>query len=488
MTIVRGSTRIIGEGEMADLIRRFDWSSTSLGAIETWPDILVTTVNMLLASRHPLFLWWGRELIQFYNDGYRPSIRADKHPSAIGQRGPECWPEIWSIIGPQIGAVMTRGESTWNINQLVPINRQGKLEEVYWTYSYSPIRDKFGVPQGTLVVCSETTEHVLSERRLRTLLAITPEPAIQDQPPESRPMLPFAQSLVATLNGNPEDVPFAALYLLTQGEITEAGSTCAVGRASDPASWPLAMVAGLQTPVLLEDLPDRVGTVLCPPWSEPVTRSYLLPLRITGSSTLAVLLLGISPRLPFDDKYETFFKLVGHRLAELLQSEIHQVELARAAKRFSGLVEANPFGMMIAGLDGSISFVNPALLETLGYTHAEVAEGKVRWDKLTPPEYAAADARAIEQIRNLGRCEVYEQALIAKNGHRVLILVGAAALRHSSSRVEVARFITDLTPLKKAEEALRTANEDLEKKVTERTAALEAKLWSASALKKTCRN
>jgi PAS domain S-box-containing protein len=278
------------------------------------------------------------------------------------------------------------------------------------------------------------------------------------------------------LNGNPEDVPFASLYLLTHGEITEAGSTCAVGPASDPARWPLATVAGLQTPVLLEDLPDRVGTVLCPPWSEPVTRGYLLPLRITGSSTLAVLLLGISPRLPFDDKYETFFKLVGHRIAELLQSEIHQVEIARAAKRFSGLVEANPFGMMIAGLDGSISFVNPAFLDTLGYTQVEVVEGRVRWDKLTPSEYAAADARAVQQIRTLGRCEVYEQALIAKDGHRVPILVGAAALRHSSPHLEVARFITDLTPLKKAEEALRAANEDLEKKITERTAALEAEI------------
>src|ERR1700679_2427204 len=114
------NSRIIGEGEMAELIRGFDWSQTPLGAIEMWSDTLVTTVNLLLASRHPMFLWWGPELIQFYNDGYRPSIRADKHPSAVGQRGVECWPEIWPIISPQIDAVMARGESTWNTNQLVP--------------------------------------------------------------------------------------------------------------------------------------------------------------------------------------------------------------------------------------------------------------------------------------------------------------------------------------------------------------------------------
>src|SRR5579863_3763975 len=89
---------IIGEGEMAELIRAFDWGSTPLGPVRDWSDTLVTTVNLLLASRHPMFLWWGPDLIQFYNDGYRPSLRADKHPSAVGQRGRECWPEIWSII------------------------------------------------------------------------------------------------------------------------------------------------------------------------------------------------------------------------------------------------------------------------------------------------------------------------------------------------------------------------------------------------------
>src|SRR5665213_3972755 len=103
------SPRIIGEGELAELIRTFDWTNSSLGPIETWSDTLVTTVNLLLASRHPMFLWWGPDLIQFYNDGYRPSIRADKHPSALGQRGIDCWPEIWPIIGPQIEAVMRHG-------------------------------------------------------------------------------------------------------------------------------------------------------------------------------------------------------------------------------------------------------------------------------------------------------------------------------------------------------------------------------------------
>jgi signal transduction histidine kinase len=159
--------RIFGTGEMADLTRGFDWSRTPVGPVELWPETLLVTVNTMLGSRHPMFLWWGEELVQFYNDAYRPSIREDKHPLALGQPGRECWPEIWRVIGPQIEAVMTRGEASWHENQLVPIHRHGRLEDVYWTYGYSPVRTPAGEICGTLVVCTETTETVLAKHQLQ---------------------------------------------------------------------------------------------------------------------------------------------------------------------------------------------------------------------------------------------------------------------------------------------------------------------------------
>jgi PAS domain S-box-containing protein len=157
---------IFGSGEMADLTRAYRWSESPVGPIEAWPEALLILVNTMLTSKHPMFLWWGEELIQFYNDAYRPSIREDKHPRALGQPGRECWPEIWSIIGPQIDAVMTRGEASWHEDQLVPIFRNGKLEDVYWTYGYSPVRDSAGTIRGTLVVCTETTESVVAKHQL----------------------------------------------------------------------------------------------------------------------------------------------------------------------------------------------------------------------------------------------------------------------------------------------------------------------------------
>jgi signal transduction histidine kinase len=152
---------------MADRTRAFDWGRTPVGPIEKWPEALLITVNTMLGSRHPMFLWWGEDLIQFYNDAYRPSIREDKHPRALGQRGRDCWPEIWSVIGPQIDGVMTRGEPTWHENQLVPIVRNGKLEDVFWTYGYSPVRDADGTICGTLVVCTETTDSVVARALLQ---------------------------------------------------------------------------------------------------------------------------------------------------------------------------------------------------------------------------------------------------------------------------------------------------------------------------------
>ncbi len=163
--------RILASGEMADRTREFDWAKSVLGPIERWPEALVVTVNNVLATKHPMFLWWGPDLIQFYNDAYRRSIGSDKHPSALGQRGEECWPEIWPIIGPQIAQVMSTGEATWNENQLVPIYRDGKLEDVYWTYSYSAVRDLDGSIQGTLVTCTETTTATIAQTTLRRRLA-----------------------------------------------------------------------------------------------------------------------------------------------------------------------------------------------------------------------------------------------------------------------------------------------------------------------------
>jgi signal transduction histidine kinase/CheY-like chemotaxis protein len=160
---------LAGGGEMGALMRAHDWSRTSLGAPKDWPAPLRTALRLLLNTGHPMYIWWGRELLCFYNDAYRCSIGIDRHPSSLGRPGREVWAEIWPIIGPQIEHVMSGRGATWNRNHLVPITRNGRVEQVYWTYSYSPIDDegtRTGVG-GVLVICTETTEQVLAEQTMR---------------------------------------------------------------------------------------------------------------------------------------------------------------------------------------------------------------------------------------------------------------------------------------------------------------------------------
>jgi len=157
---------LAGGGEMGALTRARDWSSTPLGQPETWPQSLRTAVRILLNTNHPMFIWWGSELIQFYNDAYRQTMGPERHPSALGQGGRECWAEIWDIIGPQIEQVMSGGGATWHENQLVPVTRHGRLEQVWWTYGYSPIDEDDGVG-GVLVVCRDVTKDYLAATALR---------------------------------------------------------------------------------------------------------------------------------------------------------------------------------------------------------------------------------------------------------------------------------------------------------------------------------
>ena len=149
-------------------MRAHDWARSSLGPPASWPQSLRTAVRLILNTGHPMYIWWGPELACLYNDAYSRLIGPERHPVSLGRPALEVWSEIWDVIGPQIVQVMSGGGATWNVNHLVPITRHGRREEVYWTYSYSPIDERMA-PHGiggVLVVCTETTEQVLTARRL----------------------------------------------------------------------------------------------------------------------------------------------------------------------------------------------------------------------------------------------------------------------------------------------------------------------------------
>ncbi len=297
-----------GGGVTGALMRELDWSRTPVGPVASWPESLRTALSILLHSRHPMFLWWGPELVQFYNDGYLPSFGTGKHPGAMGQRGADCWQEVWPIIWPQIDDVMSRGKASWNEDQLVPISRNGRVEEVYWTYGYSPVFREDGSIGGTLVVCTETTARVLAERRLRSVGLIASETAAVVQPAELSPIVS------RIFKGAAEDTPFFMMY----------------SRDPSTSSVKVSMSVGLE-PGVEAELDSELRPRLDARPSDaalaegPIALNSGRSVFVTdiarssgGDDAPLTLVFGLSPQLPFDAPYRGYLQQVTEQLGQSL--------------------------------------------------------------------------------------------------------------------------------------------------------------------------
>jgi signal transduction histidine kinase len=253
-----------------------------------------------------MFLWWGPELIQFYNDGYLPSFGHGKHPAAMGQRGADCWQEVWPIIHPQIVDVMERGKASWNENQLVPIYRNNRIEEVYWTYGYSPVLDETGGVGGVLVVCTETTPGVLAIRRLSSIRKL-------------------ARITASCLAEAELDIPYSV--------VSVEGATALLTGLSGPE------IPALSEPESATTLARRrlARGIACAPWPELVTEAVVHPIEGMPGGTLT---LGLSPRLPFDESYRTFLLQIADQIANVTPQVMARSALERSHEERSRLLDA----------------------------------------------------------------------------------------------------------------------------------------------------
>ncbi|AGP38567.1 ATP-binding protein [Sorangium cellulosum] len=317
-----------GGGEMGALIRSIDWSRTALGPVEAWPQSLRTALSILLSSEHPMFLWWGRELIQFYNDGYRPILGSKKHPAAMGQAGRACWKEIWDVIEPMIEKVFAGG-ATYLRDGLLILDRNGFLEECYFNYGYSPIRDERGAVAGVFVACSESTGHILGQRRLKLLAALGARVA------DAKNVEDACRVMLDTVAEAGRDLPFALLYVADEGgaqarlaataglDPGHAAAPAAVSLdAASAAPWPLHRALCEEAEVDLAELPAGVGPLPGGPWPDAARRAVVLPLPRAGAGGRAAgfLVAGVSPRLVLDDDYRAFLRLVAGHCATAIQS------------------------------------------------------------------------------------------------------------------------------------------------------------------------
>ncbi len=160
-----------GNTEMGRLVRSHDWPASPLGGIEDWPHQLQMTASIILNSSFPMFLLWGgKEMTLIYNDAYG-KILGDRHPGALGESVRLVRAEIWPEIGPLIGHVFASGDPVYrkDLQLFIQRRQEEELEEVYFTFSYSPICDQDGNVDGLFCAVTETTDEVLGRQKLESL-------------------------------------------------------------------------------------------------------------------------------------------------------------------------------------------------------------------------------------------------------------------------------------------------------------------------------
>ncbi len=322
-----------GGGELGALLRQKDWSSTPLGPISAWPQSLKTSVSLILSSQHPMWIGWGKEMTFLYNDAYIPVLSLAKHPWALGRPAQEVWSEIWDVCGPLADLVFREAKPTFLEDVRLFMSRGDYVEETYYSFSYSPIHDESGGVGGLFCPSAETTARVLNTRRLRTLSELATNALVE------RSIEGACASAIRTLAKNPDDVPFALLYMADPSS-GEPRLVQRVGFASsERIAWPVAQaIASSSTTRFSLDAAVNIPTGIA---NQPVADSVLLPLRPRGGdSALGVLVVAVNPGRKLDDEYRTFFELVAQQITTAIQNARAAEEEKQRADKLAELDRA----------------------------------------------------------------------------------------------------------------------------------------------------
>jgi signal transduction histidine kinase/GAF domain-containing protein len=330
---------------LGELIDTLDWARTPLGPMPSWPHSLRTSTDLCLASRFPIVLYWGPELVTIYNDAYAPILRS-KHPWALGRPCREVWAEIWDVIGPMLMGVMNSATATWSDDMLLVLERRGYPEECYFSFSFTPVRGEDGCTDGVFTAVIETTARVVGARRLLTLRELG-QHVIDVGTVEQA-----CERAARTISRNPDDLPFSLIYLL-DAENTRLNLIAASGvGAGSPVSPVIIALDGPQDG-LVQSLSRAVagGAAervelghadthhLLAGSLETVTSAMVLPITRAGQTTpYGVLIAGISPRREFDEDYRGFYDLLADGVTTAVAN-------ARAYEEERARVEA------LAGID-----------------------------------------------------------------------------------------------------------------------------------------
>ena len=323
-----------GNSAMANRMRQFDWSDSPLGPPETWPQTLKTSVRIILTSRHPMFLWWGDQLINLYNDAYAALLHA-KHPAALCRPAAAVWPEIWDQVGPQAELAMHRLEGTYDEALPFVIYRKGYAEETYATFSYTPIPNDEGGFGGILCPVTEETERIIGERQMALLRDLAARTG------SARTCEKACELVASAMETDPDDLPFALIYLIdSEKRVARLSGNSSVSRGSEaapesvhldsPCIWPLEQVWRNRLSLRVSDLGTVSDKLPLVRKQYPVTETIAIPILSSGAGPGGVLIAGLSPLRSFDHSYSQFLDLVaGGVSAAITNGQAYEAERQR---------------------------------------------------------------------------------------------------------------------------------------------------------------
>ena len=327
-------------GDTGALMARLDWAATPVGPVTDWPATLRAAVRLVLSSRYPMLLLWGSEFTQLYNDAYSALIGA-KHPAALGGDVRITLAEGWDVLRPIIEEALSTGVASWVPALRLRLDRAGYPEEAYFSVSHAAIRDDRGGNVGVFAVCSEVTEQVVGERRLRLLRDLSLRGG------QTSTAQHTCDELIGSVAEHPLDVPFAAIYL-RDGDLLRrmAGVGFApAGVTLDdtvlPSVLPLRGGGSVDRWALRRAAAGEVGTVSpvtelltvpAGPWGDPVDVALALPLPSADrTQPLGVLLVGVSPSRGLDEAYRSFVGLLSQQVSVAVRNaRAYEEERARA--------------------------------------------------------------------------------------------------------------------------------------------------------------
>ena len=309
---------------------RLDWSATPLGPRDSWPALLRLVVDLCLDSEFPVQISWGPDLLVLYNDAYIPLLGAEKHPWALGRPASEVGWHLWPANEQQLREVMETGRPYHSGDQRLIINRHGYPEEAFFTFSLSAIRDTDGTIVGLFNAITETTQHLLYERRLQVLRRLGAVSITADDSLAST-----CRAAVEVIGKTRESVPFLAVFLQdhpAQGPkriagygFDEAAAASCELVATAPTNGPVIEVIEQGGTALVSGLRERYPGVFAPGPLGPLApdQAFVLPVVLLGTrKPIGVLVIGVNPYWRPDEAYTAFTAMAARQLGVMITDAV----------------------------------------------------------------------------------------------------------------------------------------------------------------------